>query len=121
MVIVGLFSLRKKAPNKKVRDLIVRKKCERGPFVRNGFVFHARGFGCIQNQVLTTNGKKGKSAQCTKSGPIVLKRIEVTMELVNVTTSLRQRRLKKRVSSMAIIKFLGFEVLCSQKSQKNAL
>ena len=29
----------------------------------NGFVFH----GCVQNQVLSTYGK---SAQCTKSGPI---------------------------------------------------
>ena len=42
----------------------------KGTFLlRNGFVFHCRGFGCVQNQVLNTHGKSG---QCTKSGPIAL-------------------------------------------------
>ena len=35
----------------------------------DGFVFHVRGFGCVQNQVLSTYGK---SAPCTKRGHIAL-------------------------------------------------
>ena len=35
----------------------------------NGFVFHVRGFGCVQNQIQSTYGN---SALCTKSGPIAL-------------------------------------------------
>ena len=35
------------------------------PLICIGFVFHVRGFGCVQSQVLDTNGK---SAQCTRSG-----------------------------------------------------
>ena len=35
----------------------------------NGFLSHVRGFGCVQNEVLSTYGK---SAYCTKSGPIAL-------------------------------------------------
>ena len=35
----------------------------------NGFVFHVRDFGCVQNEVLSTYGK---STQCTKGGPIAL-------------------------------------------------
>ena len=40
------------------------KKLERRDPSRlcNGFVLHARGFGCVQNQILS------KNAQCTKSG-----------------------------------------------------
>ena len=46
------------------------KKVERGTLLLwNGFVFHVRGFECVQNEVLITDGE---SAQCTQSGPIVL-------------------------------------------------
>ena len=34
------------------------KKIERGTLLLwNGFVFHVRGFGCVQNEVLSTYGK----------------------------------------------------------------
>ena len=49
----------------------VSKKVERGTLLLwNGFAFHVRGFECVQNQVPSTYGK---SAQCTKSGPIAFK------------------------------------------------
>ena len=41
------------------------KKLEVNHSALNCFVFYVRGFGCAQNQVLSTFGK---SAQCTKSG-----------------------------------------------------
>ena len=35
----------------------------------NGFLSHIRGFGCVENEVLSTYGKR---AQGTKSGPNAL-------------------------------------------------
>ena len=43
---------------KKGERLIVSEKVERGTLLLwNGFLFHVRGFGCVENVVLSTNGK----------------------------------------------------------------
>ena len=41
-----------------------------GPSVLNGFVFHVRGFGCIQNEVLSTYGKSAQSTQKVYNHPV---------------------------------------------------
>ena len=43
---------------KKGESLIVSKKVERGTFlICNGFLSHVTGFGCVENEVLSTYGK----------------------------------------------------------------
>ena len=43
---------------KKGESLIVSKKVERGALLLwNGFLSHVRGFGCVENGVLSTHGK----------------------------------------------------------------
>ena len=57
-------------PEKGIESLIMQKNKNREtPQTWNHFVSHARGFRCVQNQVLSTYGK---NAKCTKSGPIAL-------------------------------------------------
>ena len=58
------------------------KKVERGTLLLwNGFVFHVRGFGCIQNQVLSSYGKSAH----VKSGPF---RVRLTKKSVILIVSL---------------------------------
>ena len=43
---------------KKGGSLIVSKKVERGTLLLwNGFLSHVRGFGCVENKILSTYGK----------------------------------------------------------------
>ena len=43
---------------KKRGSLIVSKKVEKGTLLLwNGFLSHVRGFGCVENEVLSTYGK----------------------------------------------------------------
>ena len=66
---IGKFSKKKSQSRKKGRSLIVSTKVERGTLLLwNGFLFHVRGFGRVQNEVLSIYGE---NAQCTKSGLIV--------------------------------------------------
>ena len=55
---------------KEGESLIVSKKSRKGdPSALERLLSHVRGFGCVENEVLSTYGK---SAQYTKSGPIAL-------------------------------------------------
>ena len=43
---------------KKEESLIVSKKVERGLLLESGFLSHVRGFGYVENEVLSTYGKR---------------------------------------------------------------
>ena len=55
----------------------VEKMGKRTILLWNGFLSHVRGFGCVENEELSTYGKsslmhKKWTDRCTKSGPIAL-------------------------------------------------
>ena len=57
----------------------------------NGFVFHVRGLRCVQNEVLSTYGR---SALCSKSGPIALN-WRKKLATLRVVLFLRKRRITR--------------------------
>ena len=77
------------------KPFIVPKECKEGTLLLwNGFVFYVRGFGCVQNQVLSTYNK---SALCTKRGPLRLRLTKKVVTIVVGTNSLNEmHRLKTR-------------------------
>ena len=60
-------------PKKKEESLIVSKKVDL--LLWNGILTHVRGFGCVENEVLSTYGKVGKCALMHKKWTF---RVELT-------------------------------------------
>ena len=94
---------KKVSQSRKGGSLIVTKKWKGGPSLWNGFVFSATGFECVQNQELTTHGKR---AQCTENGSIALNR-RSKLATVRVVPFLRKRRLKTPVWKILFKKVYG--------------